>query len=196
MRYFFLDTETTGLVKPTRDFLAQPGICQVGIVAFELDPEFRTEEGKVEQINYTDFVSLVNPEIPNARWEEGAMKVTGITPERVKDAPTFFEVFEEIARLAKGADYWCGYNTKFDKDVLHYQLERYGFLRNFPWPRGEIDVMRLVKERFGEQGKRGEKNIKQTEAYELLFKKPLANAHDALADIKATVDIFMEVRNA
>jgi DNA polymerase III epsilon subunit-like protein len=194
MRYFFLDTETTGLVKPTRDFLAQPGICQIGIVCFDFDPAYKTQEGKEMQRNYVDFMSYVNPEI--AKWEDGAIKTHGITPEMVKDAPTFFEVFEDIARLAKGCDVWGGYNTKFDKDVLAYQLERYGFSRHFPWPRHEVDVMRLVKEKCGEQGKRGEKNIKLVEAYERFIGKPMSSAaHDALADIKATVEIFMEVRN-
>lgn len=195
MRYFFLDTETTGLVTPSRDWNAQPGICQIGIVCFDLANKTAAPGLKPLALidNYVAFTSFVNPE--KAKWEEGAIKTHGIKPEDVADAPSFFEVFEDIARLAKGADVWGGYNTKFDKDVIYYQLQRYGFERNFPWPRQEVDVMRLVKEHFGEQGKRGEKNIKLVEAYERLIGKPMADAHDALADIKATVEVFMEVRN-
>lgn len=186
MKLFFLDTETTGLVKQSNDFLNQPGICQIGIVI--LETELKKKRSWKEARVYSSFI---NPEI--AVWEEGAIKTHGITRDKVADAPTFFEAFDTIAGLAQGCDTWCGYNTKFDRDVVWYQLLRYGFERSFPWPRQELDVMQLVSDKFGEQGKRGTKFIKQTDAYERLFKRPLANAHDALADIRACVEIFKEL---
>lgn len=195
MRGFFLDFETTGLVKRgVTDWMAQPGITQVGIVTFDLFEPSAPGEDRVISI-HSEYSSLVNPEIAAGAWEEGAIKTTGIGPEQVKDAPTFFEVFPKIAALAKGCDFWGGYNTEFDRDVLAFQLARYGFERNFPWPPAEIDVMKLVKDRFEEQGKRGVSNIKQAEAYERLFGTVLADAHDALADIRACVRIYERLTN-
>jgi DNA polymerase-3 subunit epsilon len=182
MRGFFLDFETTGLVKRnTTDYLAQPGIVQVAIVV--TDPNGPGLE----------WSSYSNPEIAAGAWEEGAIKTTGITPEKVKDAPTFFEIFPKIVELAKGCDFWGGYNTEFDRDVLWYQLLRFGFERNFPWPPADKDVMRLVKNHFEQQGKRGVSNLKQSDAYAQLFGEELADAHDALADIKACVRIYREL---
>ena len=178
---FLCDFETTDLVREgVTDFLAQPGIVQVGIVVLD---------DKLKEID--SFQSLVNPEKNN--WSEGAMKVHGITPDKVADAPTFFAIFDKLADLAHGCDTWSGYNTKFDKDVLWFQLLRYGFERSFPWPRGDLDVMRLAKDKMQMQGKRGMKNPKLVEIYEHLFNESF-DAHDALEDIRATARVLKELR--
>lgn len=177
---FLCDFETTGLVKEgVTDFLAQPGIVQIGAIV--VDPKFK---------EVASFVTLVNPE--RAKWEEGAMKVHGITPEQVEQAPTFFAVFDEFARLAQGCDTWGGYHTKFDKDVLWHQLLRYGFERSFPWPRNDLDVMKLAQDRMVMEGKRGMKRPKLVEIYEHLFHETF-EAHDALEDIRATARVLKEL---
>lgn len=180
---FLCDFETTGLVKDGNpDFLLQPGITQIGVVV--LNDQLKEVES---------FKTLVNPEIPDARWEAGAIKVTGIGPEHVQGAPTFFAVFDELAKLAEGCDTWSGYNTKFDKDILWFQLLRYGFERSFPWPRNDLDVMKLARERMVMEGKRGGKNPKLIEIYEHLFKESF-DAHDALEDIRATARVLRELK--
>ncbi len=181
-----IDTETTGLTKESTDFLAQPGICQIALKRIRYD---NTQTAYLGRDN-DEFVSLVNPEM--SRWEEGAMKVHGLTPEKVKDAPTFFELFPKIAAFCVGATQWAGYNTKFDKDVLWYQLQRYGFERSFPWPPGEIDVMELASKRLNGQGKRGQKRWKLVDAYREVFKKDFDGAHDALGDVRATAALLKE----
>lgn len=183
---FLLDFETTGLVKNSRDFMAQPGIVQVGVVVLH-----GAENELLKYREETFYSTLVNPEI--GVWEEGAIKTHGITPDKVRDAPTFFQVFEHLVKLASGCNTWGGYNTTFDKDVLWYQLLRYGFERSFPWPRHDLDVMKIATDHFGEQGKKGLRNLKQTDVYERLFSRHLAGAHDALADIRATADILREL---
>src|ERR1700743_3159674 len=120
----FIDLETTGLTQPSNDFIVQPGIVQIGAVR---------SDGK-------EFSSYVNPELARD-WEAGAIKTHGITPEQVANAPTFFAIFPAFAAFVLGCDTWGGYNTKFDKDVLWYQLQRYGFERSFPWPINDLDVM-------------------------------------------------------
>ena len=73
--------------------------------------------------------------------------------------------------------------------MLWWQLLRYGFERAFPWPYGDVDVMAMASRHMSMQGKRGTKNPKLTEIYAELFKQEF-EAHDALADIKATVKVW------
>lgn len=203
---FLCDTETTGLLSKSHDFMAQPGICQIGAV--KLEWRFLTDVSKPEEVEQflkdgtrtatlveiDSFYTLVNPEA--VKWEEGAVKTHGITQEMVKDAPTMFEIGPALARFALGCDTWGGYNTHFDKRVLKWQLEKYGLDMHFPWPPLEVDVMALANKAMEQQGKRGTKNPKLTEAYEHFLGKPLVDAHDALADIRATADVWRAIINA
>lgn len=166
------DLETTGL--PPAGNKRLPGITQIAIE--------RWENGK-----QSTFKSLINPELMPDEWEQGAIKVTGIGPDEVKDAPSLFEAFPKIVEMFVGAEYLFGYNhISFDNEVLHRNLVRYGFERNFPWPPKHIDVMKLVARRINEAGKRGTRNMKLIEAYEKTFTETFDGAHDALADVQAT----------
>ncbi len=176
----FLDFETTGLVNKSQDFMAQPGIVQIGAIRMR-------EDGEEDNSFYT----LVNPEF--VTWEPGALKTHGITPDAVKDAPTFFEIGPALSTFALGCDAWAGYNSKFDRDVLWFQLLKYGLERTFPWPPQEIDVMKIANRAMEQQGKRGTKNPKLTEIYEHLFGEPLKGAHNALEDIRATARVYREL---
>lgn len=171
------DTETTGLLKGHRDFFGQPGIVQ--LAAVKLDDDLK-EVGS--------FNLFVNPEI--GKWEQGAMDTHGISPDRVADAPTFFEAGRAFAEFALGCDTFGGYNCKFDKDVLWWQLIRYGLEKNFPWPLRDVDVMKRVSKMMEMQGKRGVKFPTLGEAYQYCFKRDFEGAHDALADIRATAEIW------
>jgi DNA polymerase III epsilon subunit-like protein len=171
------DTETTGLLKNHRDWFGQPGICQIGAV--KLDDDLK-EIGS--------FNLLVNPEI--GKWEPEAIATHGITPDAVKDAPTFFEAGAAFAEFALGCHTWGGFHCKFDKDVLWWQLLRYGLEKNFPWPIREVDVMKRASKIMEVQGKRGTKFPTLGEAYKYCFNRDFDNAHDAVADIRATAEIW------
>lgn len=188
---FLCDFETTGLVKEgVTDFLVQPGIVQIGAVVL-CDHNGDQDYAPYEEVEHLNV--LINPEIPDQRWEAGAIKVHGITPDKVQEAPTFFAIFDQFAEMAEGCDTWSGYNTKFDQDVLWHQLLRYGFERRFPWPRKDLDVMRLAKDHMAMEGKRGNKNPKLVEIYEHLFHETF-DAHDALEDIRATARVLRELK--
>lgn len=193
---FLCDFETTGLIKDgVTDFLVQPGIVQIGaVVLADVDGDGGSGKDGFDPYEEVDHLNLlVNPEIPESRWEAGAIKTHGITPEKVANAPTFFAAFDQLAEMAEGCDTWSGYNTKFDKDVLWHQLLRYGFERAFPWPRKDLDVMKLAGERMALEGKRGMKRPKLVEIYEHLFKESF-EAHDALEDIRATARVLKELK--
>lgn len=172
------DTETTGLLKGTRDFFGQPGIVQ--LAAVKLDPLTLAE---VDSFNL-----LINPEI--GKWDKEAIETHGIMPDMVKDAPTFFEAGRAFAEFTLGCHTFGGYNCKFDKDVIWWQLLRYGLEKNFPWPLHEVDVMKRASKIMEVQGKRGTKYPTLGEAYKYCFGSDFEGAHDALADIRATAAIW------
>lgn len=186
----FLDTETTGLLKPGNDFIVQPGICQIGAVRVGMRRRTGAGETGNEPYVIDEFTSLVNPE---TKFEEQATKTHGINSDMVQGAPTFFSLFPALSEFVLGCDTWAGYNSKFDKKVLRWQLERYGFELNFPWPMKEIDVMQLARDHMAMQGKRGTKSPTLGEIYQELFGESF-QAHDALADIKATVRVWERLR--
>jgi DNA polymerase-3 subunit epsilon len=178
-----LDFETTNLLDDrSTDFMRQPGIVQIGMV--KLDDNF-------EEIDH--LVSLVNPEIAAAAWGEKAIATHGIKPEDVQGAPTFYALFPRIASFARGCHSWGGYNLAFDKGVLWFQLLRYGFEKNFPWPSAEIEVMDLVKRQLELRGRRDVKPPKLGEAYEKITGNTMVDAHDALADTRATAAILRAI---
>lgn len=174
-----IDFETTGLLVPGRDWSVQPGITQIG--AIKLD-------GNLKEVDV--FHSLINPEIAAGAWSEKAIEVTGITPAMVATAPTLFTVFPTLSQFMVGAQVWVGWNSQFDKDVLHHQLCRYGFEKNFPWPPHEHDAMKTFSASAGKQGKRGTKFLNLGESYELVTGHKLQDAHDAVADVRAVAVVL------
>jgi DNA polymerase-3 subunit epsilon len=181
--WFGLDLETTGLLNDQSiDPARQPGIVQIGAVVLD---------DKLKELR--SFNSLVDPEIPI--WMEGAMETHGIRPEHVKGKPSFFTIAVQIAEFAIGCTHFFGYNQKkFDAPVLGWQLKRYGREFNFPWPHTHVDVMELAMQGMRTPSKRGGmKNPKLEEAYEHYMKRKMSNAHDALADIRATADVLRKV---
>ncbi len=96
--FAFIDVETTG-GSAIRD-----RVTEVAIIRFHAD-------GSVER-----WQSLINPgmSIPAA-----IQALTGITNAMVRDAPTFFDVREDVRRMLEGAVF-VAHNARFD----------YGFIKN------------------------------------------------------------------
>lgn len=174
---FVLDTETTGLPTKSRDWFGQPGIVQLACIKVD------------QQLKTVDRLSLlVNPEQGN--WAKEAIETHGITQDKVAHAPTFYEVGSLLGEFVLGCDTWGGYHCQFDKDIVWYQLQRYGLHQNFPWPPRDFDVMKRVGKIMEMQGKRGNKNPTLSEAYKFCFNRDLTGAHDAMFDTEATLEIW------
>jgi len=176
-----MDLETTGLLRAGKETL--PGITQIGAIRYDAD------------FNELDvYEQDINPELHPDDWEAGAIKLRGIGPDDLHDCPTFFAAFWDFAKFVRGATIWSGYNINpFDTKVLHNQLVRYGFSHHFPWPTHHIDVMDMVVKKYGRRQKLGV-------VYKDVTGENIENAHEALADIRATADILKdmganEVRN-
>ncbi|WP_421948331.1 exonuclease domain-containing protein [Phaeodactylibacter xiamenensis] len=156
----FFDLEATGLS------VVRDRIIQIAMV------KYPKKGGEPQELSM-----LINPGIPIS---EEAMEVHGITPKDVANKPTFQQVAEEIYNFIGNADL-AGYNSnRFDIPMLMEEFDRVGIefsINN----RRTIDVQRIFY-------KMEPRNLKA--AVRFYCNKEMENAHDALADVYATIDVF------
>lgn len=107
MNFVALDFETANELRNSP--------CSIGLV--------RVRNGVVTDRYYT----LIKPEPP--RFSSWNIKIHGITPKDVADAPTFDTVWPEIQAFI-GSDVVVAHNASFDMSVLRYTLDQYGL----PYP--------------------------------------------------------------
>jgi DNA polymerase-3 subunit epsilon len=156
----FFDLETTGL-NVVRD-----RIVQIALVKLRKDGQ------PVEELSM-----LINPGIPIS---EEAMQIHGITPKDLANKPSFAQVAQKIWDFIGSADL-AGYNSnRFDVPMLMEEFARVGYEFEVS-KRRLIDVQRIFY-------KMEPRTLKA--AYRLYCQKELEDAHDALADVRATVDVF------
>lgn len=120
---------------------------------------------------------LVNPGIPISAE---AMAIHGITPEKVANKPTFIQVAHEINDFIGDADL-SGYNSdRFDIPMLMEEMARAGI--DFDTEnRRTIDVQKIFY-------MMEPRTLKA--ALKMYCGKELKDAHDALADVRATADVL------
>ena len=123
------------------------------------------------------FTSLVNPGRP---IPPQATAVHHITDDDVKDQPQFPALRGEVERMLAGSDL-AGYNSiRFDGPLLQAELHRAGSELDL---RGAKHIDGLVIFRLMEP-----RNL--TAAYRKFCGKELADAHSALADTEATLEVL------
>lgn len=193
------DLETTGrMSEGSSRWQDQCGITQIGAACVEYLPTHPMSEenrlGVSMRWEITDrFNTYIDPEMPEDRWHAEAIEKTGISPDTVKDAPNLLMAHADLANFFVGATHSITYNGEwFDYPVLQYQLQRYGLDKNFPWPPCHIDLMKYGADWYEKAGKRGIKRPTLGELYEVVTGQELQDAHDAMADITATVEIFIK----
>jgi len=156
----FFDIESTGLN------VLKDRIIQIALIKYKKDGSQPEER---------EF--LVNPMIPISAE---AMQVHGITPDMIKDKPPFSEYPQEIADFTGDADL-AGYNSdRFDLPMLTEELFRNGIELNAE-ERRTIDVQKIFY-------KMQPRTLKA--ALQFYCQKELEGAHDALADVRATIEVF------
>ncbi len=158
------------------------GIVQIGMI--ELNSDFGEQRR---------FETLVNPDIPLEHWQKGAVECSRITPKIVANAPLFCDIFDEFAVKMVGGLYWVGYNTPFDRRMLKSQLHRYDLEDRFPWPPRELDMLPECGRHLGTKPGSRNGRWKLVEAYEKIVGKPLEDAHNALVDCRAVVEIMRSI---
>ncbi len=120
---------------------------------------------------------------PGQLIEPGALRVHGISDAVAAMAASFVEQIEEMTALFSGAD-WCGFNIiKYDTPILMGEFERAGVTLDRSGAR-TVDVMRLFH--HFSAGRLGD-------AHQQYCGGCIENAHDALADARATARILFEM---
>ena len=156
----FFDVETTGL-NVLRD-----RILQIALIKYP-------KNGDEPQ----ELSMLINPSIPIA---PDAMAIHGITPKDLANKPTFGQVAQELFDFIGNADLG-GYNAaRFDIPMLMEEFARVGLEFDVS-KRRIIDAQRIFY-------KMEPRTLKA--ALRFYCQKELEDAHDALADVRATVDVF------
>ena len=123
------------------------------------------------------FMRRVNPGIPiPAR----VFELTGISDEAVRDAPCFAQVAEDILQFVDGCDF-AGFNIeRFDLPLLEREIFESG--RRLEWRHRTIyDAQKIYHIH--------EKRDLKT-AYRFFCDKDLVNAHSALDDASAALEIL------
>ncbi len=155
----FIDLETTGTN------LAVDRIVEIAIVKVSPDGSKHIKQ------------KLINPQMPIPK---SCSDMHGITNDKVKNAPAFKEVANELKQFIDNADL-SGYNSnRFDIPLLIEEFLRAGItldMRN----RRMVDVQHI----FHMMERRT-----LAAAYQFYCKKELLNAHSAEADAHATWEIL------
>ncbi|HXS55171.1 MAG TPA: 3'-5' exonuclease [Hanamia sp.] len=155
----FIDLETTGVN------LATDRVIEIAIVKISTD--------KSRQVKH----KIVNPQMPIPK---SATDIHGITDDKVKDAPTFKEVANELKQFIDNADL-SGYNSnRFDIPLLMEEFLRAGITFDMT-SRRMLDVQQI----FHMMEKRT-----LGAAYKFYCEKELLDAHSAEADASATWEIL------
>ncbi len=155
-----LDVETTGL-NVIRDRIVQIAMIKL----------FKDGRAPVE------FYTLVNPGIPIS---SESMAVHGITPADLANKPTFRQLAQQIWDFIGDADI-AGFNSnRFDVPMLMEEFARVGMTFDVS-KRRLVDVQRIFY-------KMEPRTLKA--AYRLYCGKELTDAHDALADVRATLEVL------
>jgi len=140
-------------------------IVQIGMIRVEPDSGRRS------------WKQLVNPEQP---IPPEATAIHGIRDEHVRDQPTFAQLRPDIEQWLADADL-AGYNSvRFDLPLLQAELQRTGSGFDFAGVR-HLDAMAI----FHAMERRD-----LTAAYRFYCGGELEGAHDALADVTATLEVL------
>ena len=168
------DTETTGLTRPVGSNInMQPYMTE--ICAIRMDENWN-EIARVD--------TLIKPPIP---VPELITKITGISDETVKNAPSFINVYDELYDLFFGVKNVIGHNVNFDLSILKYELFRHDLEYKFSYPKNHICTVQNSKHYFN-------KRLKLAQLHEHLFNKGFADAHRAINDVKATIRCAIEMK--
>jgi DNA polymerase-3 subunit epsilon len=187
MRVLCYDTETTGLwnFKQGVGHPDQPDMVQLAAILF--DSETCVEYGSINIV--------VIPEKP---VEPKAAELHGVTPEVIER----YGVSRRYAiaafdGLARNADMRMGHNESFDSKVLEhaYTLSNIPYrpaIKTFCTMHGTTNLCKLPHA----NGRAGYKWPKLIEAYcALVDPEGFEGAHDALADVRASMALFFHLRD-
>lgn len=182
MKTLYFDTETSGLCnfRLPADHPSQPRCVQLACI-------LALDDGR----ELACFKQLIAPD--GFTIDPEAARVTGITTEFANEnglhASMAFNCFWSLYRLA---DECVAFNADFDKRIIYHecvrnQLEQLDFKKLRCAMLAMKDVCRIPSLKVAGDFKWP----KLAEAYRHAFQKDFEGAHDALADVRATKDVWL-----
>ena len=183
--YLFFDTETTGIPKnykaPASDVKNWPRLVQIAwLVTDESGNEIKSAEYIIKPNGFS---------IP-----DDAAKIHGITNELANQSGVDLKpVLEEITVDISKAAALIAHNMQFDEKILGAELFR---MSNFDHLEGKPKkcTMQASTNYCKIPGPYGNKWPKLEELHKKLFREGFANAHNALADVRACSKCYFELR--
>ena len=183
-QFCIIDTETSGLFDWSRpaDAEGQPRLASLALILLRGDLSLEAEIGV-----------LVRPE----GWSMGedAQRVHGLSNERLlkEGIPVRYALALYLTALNEGRVI-VAHNTQYDTKIMRGELRRLGLpdeherTRTICTMRSLTDVCKLPKARGGYKFPR------LSEACEIVLSRPHVDAHGALPDARACVDLFRVMR--
>ena len=181
----FFDTETTGVPRnykaPVSDLNNWPRMVQVAwLLADEAGNEIESAEHIVKPAGFT---------IP-----ADAAKIHGITTAlALRDGVELKTVLASFALLLEGATTLVAHNIDFDEKIVGAELLRAGYL-NLIEAKARQCTMRASTNYCRLPGNYGFKWPTLQELHKKLFNESFDGAHRALADVRACVRCYLELR--
>ena len=170
----FIDTETTGLLKPdAADISLQPYITEICIVVTDRDLNFDYE-----------FETFVKPPVP---IPDEIIQITGIRNEDIEYAPSFTDIYEKLCYIFLGEDTLVAHNASYDIGMLVCELKRMEKEFAFPWPYNQICT---VEKSYILDNRR----LSLDKLHKKLTGKEHVNAHRAKNDVYALIRSFQKMK--
>lgn len=162
-----LDCETTGF-DPGKDRITELAIMSL-------------DSGELLFHSYFNPEMSIPPEV---------IEITKITDEMVKYAPRFSSLAPRIADIIESAEAVIGYNVAFDRGMLCGEFRRLGdLMKNIRWP-----ILVCAKRIWDVYEPKEKRNL--TNAFKrFVAAEGFEGAHGAIADTRATLEVFYMQRN-
>ena len=152
-------------IEATGDQINKDRIVEIGMIKLDVD-------GKE-----TTFEKKINPEIPIPL---NISEIHGIYDIDIKNCPTFKELASEILSFMEGCDLGGFNSNKFDIPMLEEEFLRAGIDSKME-EKKLVDIQNIFHKM--------EKRTLEA-AYQFYCQKKLIDAHTALADAKATLEVL------
>jgi DNA polymerase III subunit epsilon len=183
--YLFFDTETTGLPRnwkaPVTDLGNWPRMVQLA---------YLLSDGEGNRLSGGDFI--IKP--AGFKIPAEAARIHGITTERAeKEGRELAAVLKEFQAAINKAEYLVAHNMSFDEKIIGAEFLRNKMPDSLP-AKKRICTMESSTDYCALPGPYGNKWPKLTELHHKLFQKGFEEAHNAAADIAATVKCFWELK--
>lgn len=183
--YLFFDTETTGLPKrwnaPVTDIGNWPRLVQLAWIM--CDPAGQILERHSSVVRPEGFV--IPPE---------ASRVHGITTQMaLEQGEPLGTVLEQFADKVDEAQALIGHNISFDECIVGAEFERLHMMTTL-FLKPSYCTMKSGTDYCKLPAKKGFKAPRLAELHQVLFGTGFENAHNALADVEATVKCFWRLR--